>query len=452
MGSKTLENLKNPMEPIAYLTVEVKHRDLDARLLIASHLLKAGVSVVVGQQWAIFGNVDTLPPGIVLFKTVNEIQAGNMPNCRQWGHLIAATDEEVLQCIDDKCFMLAFSPVAAANCDLFLAQSPAHRDAIDRQFPEMSDKVVVAGNSRIDLLAPTGRASFAAEAEALRKTYGPYVLFNTNFGSINSIWNDINRVINIAARAGAFNPDDPASLAEFKALLQWEHKNFEELVPLIDWAVGNLTGHRIVIRPHPGERAAFWEERFANPRVTVIPRSSPHPWIMGSELVVHTGCTTGLEAELMDKPVINLMPSDHPTFDRIVNWANPTFKTWQDAAAAATEFIARGAGPVSENRDKYAKVLEQYLPGFRSGDAAKAIAAGMLAKLVERGAKPGMGNSMQYRGEFRMTTRQPVLKDKFVMSREEFTESVRLAHSLTGNPTMPRIDTLDESLFMLSPA
>ena len=62
------------MEPIAYLTVEVKHRDLEPRLLIASHLVKAGITVVVGQQWAMFPNPSAFPPGIVLFKTVNEIQ------------------------------------------------------------------------------------------------------------------------------------------------------------------------------------------------------------------------------------------------------------------------------------------------------------------------------------------------------------------------------------------
>ena len=59
---------------------------------------------------------------------------------------------------------------------------------------------------------------------------------------------------------------------------------------------------------------------------------------------------------------------------------------------------------------------------------------------------------MQYRAEFGMNARPPVLKDKFAMSREEFRESVRLALGLTGNPAMPRIDTLDESLFLLSPA
>ncbi|MBX7200355.1 MAG: hypothetical protein K1X51_13400 [Rhodospirillaceae bacterium] len=441
------------MEPIAYLTVEVKHRDLDPRLLIASHLVKAGISVVVGQQWAIFSNAAALPPGIVLFKTVNEIQAQNMPNFRSHGHLTAATDEEVLQCIDDKCFMVAFSQIAAESCDLFLAQSAAHKDAIERWYPAMAGRVEVAGNSRIDLLSPTGRASFAAEAEDLKREYGPFVLFNTNFGSINSIWRDLNKVVQIAAIAGAFKPGDEASTAEFYSLLKWEKRNFDELLALLDWTVQEVTSHRIVIRPHPGELAEFWEDRYGkHPRVTVVPRSNPHPWIMASDLVIHTGCTTGLEAALMDKPSINLMPSDHPTIDRIVNWANPTFKTAIEAASALKNFLDNGQGPVSENKEKYAAVLEKYLPGYRSGDAAKVIADRIRDALVRGGATPGGVHTMRYRKKFWSQVRPAVTLDKFVVSREEFTESVALAHRLTGNPRLPKIHTLDESLFMLTPA
>lgn len=441
------------MEPIAYLTVEVKHRDLEPRLLVASHLVKAGISVVVGQQWALFANSVALPPGIVLFKTVNEIQAKNMVNFRKFGHLVAATDEEVLQCIDDKCFMLAFSPLTVECCDLFLAQSLAHKGAIERQYPAMADRIEVAGNSRIDFLAPGGRETFAPEAEELKRAHGPFVLFNTNFGSINSIWRDINKVVQIAAVTGGVNPEDPASVDEFKALLAWERKNFSELVALIDWTVREVSSHRVVIRPHPGELAEFWETRYGNnERVTIVPRSNPHPWIMASDLVVHTGCTTGLEAVLMDKPAINLMPSSHPTFDRIVNWANPTFTSAAEAAAALGMFLDGGRGPVSEGKEKFQAVLEQYLPGYRSGNAAKAIADCLRAKLVQNGAQPGAAGAMRYRAEFLSQVRPAVTMDKFSMGRAEFTESVHLAHSLTGNPTPPRIHTLDESLFMLSPA
>ena len=62
----------------AYLTCELKSRDLDSRLLIADHLLDKGVSVVIGQQWSIVENIETAPVGVFVFKTANKIQTVNI--------------------------------------------------------------------------------------------------------------------------------------------------------------------------------------------------------------------------------------------------------------------------------------------------------------------------------------------------------------------------------------
>ena len=69
----------------------------DFGLLIAfiGHLLQAGLTVVVAQQWGLFGNADILPPGIVLFKTVNKLQAKKMVDLYRRGHIVTATEEEL---------------------------------------------------------------------------------------------------------------------------------------------------------------------------------------------------------------------------------------------------------------------------------------------------------------------------------------------------------------------
>ncbi len=441
------------MDPIAYLTVEVKHRELESRILIASHLLQAGYTVVIGQQWGVFSNAAALPPGVILFKTVNEIQARNMHNFRANGHLVAATDEEVLICVEDNCFTLAFSEIAANNCDLFLAQSEAHRQAIAQKFPILGDKIEVVGNPRVDLLAPAGRQAFAAEAEKLRQEYGPYILFNTNYGSINSIWNGIEEVAKIAVRAGALNPNDPKSLAEFNGAVAWESRNRDEMLPLIQWVAKNLPAMKMVIRPHPAERPEFWHTHVEHyPQATIIPRSNPHPWILGSEAVVHTGCTTGLEAILLDKSAINIMPSAHPSFDRMVNHVNPTFSTWQDAAAALKKFLAKEAGPITDNGPRFEAALEGYLPGYRTGRSAAMIGDSMIALLKSHGATPRKDYTLQYRGEgFRRQNRHPTLKDKMTATPEELITAFKNLMQLSGPIGNVKISMLDESLFILSP-
>jgi len=441
------------MEPIAYLTVEVKHRELESRLLIAAHMLEAGFPAVVGQQWSLFHNVSVLPPGVVLFKTVNDIQAANMAQFRKHGHLVAATDEEVLLCMEDICFMLAFGPVAANNCDLFLAQSEHHKRAIVGRFPELADRIEIVGNPRIDLLAPRGRVGFEEEAAALRQEHGPFVLFNTNYGSINSIWKDINAVASIAARAGAFDPKDPESVKGFEAAIDWERRNFEEMLPLVAWATQNLKKHKIVLRPHPGERPDFWQQELGGAsNVVVVPRSNPHPWIMAADLIVHTGCTTGLESALMDKKCVNIAPVKHPVFDRIVNWANPTFAKWQDAAAAISSYLDAGGGPIVEKADAYRKVLSEYFPGYQNGESARVIAEKLIQILRRNGAQPVTPFKLRLRRQaYASIKRHDAMKDKMTVSQTEVMHLFDRLRQTNGLNARAQIMQMDDSLFILRP-
>ncbi len=440
------------MEPIAYLAMEIKQRELDSRVVIAAHLLKAGVAVVFGQQWALFANAKVLSQGVILFKTVNHIQAGLMAKFRAAGHLVAATDEEVLVCTEDKCFLEVFSPMAAENCDLFFAQSEFHRDVVERAFPSLRGKTQTAGNSRIDFLSARRRQSFADEVRGITDTYGPYILFNTNYAQLNSIWKDKGHVAAIAAKAGLLNPEDPASVEEYKAKWNWEKLNRNEMEKLLQWAVDELPDKNIVLRPHPGEIPRFWEERFGDvERVHIIPRSNPHPWILGAEMVVHTTCTTGLEAALLDRPVVNLVPVPHPTFDFVTNHVNPTFKTWQEAASAMELFFASGSGPVAEKQERQAEVLSNHF-AIDEKEAAEKIANGLVSLLEEYGVSFPVTEQPSLRGgEFRRLNRADTVKDKFLLEPSELTGRLQSVLTAMGANIKVKVIAIDDSLFMLLP-
>ncbi len=441
------------MEPIAYLAMEIKQRELDSRVLIAAHLLKAGVAVVIGQQWALFANAKVLPPGVILFKTVNHIQAGLMAKCRSAGHLVAATDEEVLVCIEDRCFLEVFSPTAAENCDLFFAQSEFHREVVERAFPPLRGRTQTVGNARVDFLSSMRRESFAGEIQKITDAHAPYILFNTNYGQLNSIWNDSNHVVAIAAKAGLVNVDDPASVEEYKAKWNWEQQNRDEMMKLLQSAIEEFPDKNIVLRPHPGEIADFWEDAVGGiERVRIIPRSNPHPWILGAELVVHTSCTTGLEAALMGKPVVNLAPVPHPTFGFVTDRVNPTFKTWQEAASAMKEFLTFGAGPLAEEQKQRAEVLGGHF-AMDDTEAGEKIARGLAALLQDYGARFPVTEQPPLRGgAFRCLPRTDTVKDKFFLEAAELRERLQAALIKMEANIQVKVIAIDDSLFMLMPA
>lgn len=440
------------MNPILYLGLEIKQRELDSRLLIAVHALDLGLPVVFGQQWGLFGNIEALPPGAVLFKTVNDIQAKCMKVFSKAGHLVTATDEEVLVCFEDACFFEVFSPTAAERCDLFFAQSDIHKAAIDRKFPDLATRTKVVGNARIDLLSPRLRESFEEEAAAIKAEHGPFILFNTNYGQINSIWADMNKVYGIAAGAGLVDIHNPESVTEYKNKLKWEAANREEIIGVLRWALHNLKDHKIVLRPHPGELAAFWQELGdGHDRFTVIPRSNPHPWLVAADMLVHTTCTTGLEAALLDKPAVNVVPVPHPTFDYITNYINPTFKTWQEAAAAMDAFFTNGSGPIVDSRDKFAAALENYFPHHRDGDSTRKIVEEIVAALAAKGARPRPDYRLEFREPgYRRGARSDILKDKFTLEADELIAGLKAAMNLLGIGLKLKVAAIDDSLFYIT--
>ena len=215
------------MEPV-YLGVEIKTREFESRLRTAAHLLKMGIPVVIGQQWSIWENVQTLPRGVALFKTTNEIQAKVMRAFKSAGHTVVALDEEALCCRGAACFLQGMADAAAPNIDLFLAQNKEQQAVLNSKYKNLNIRVV--GNPRVDFNQERLAEKQSAAAE-IQKKHGEFILFNTNFGCINSVWPD-KALKKIAIAAGQ-------DMTTWDARLNWERRHKQEFELLLDWAIAN---------------------------------------------------------------------------------------------------------------------------------------------------------------------------------------------------------------------
>ncbi len=81
---------------ICYLPIEVAGRELLGKTRIAKELLELGFQVVLGAQWPLTKTRYLgLPPGIILFKTLNALDALKMHWAQTAGHIAAPLDEEL---------------------------------------------------------------------------------------------------------------------------------------------------------------------------------------------------------------------------------------------------------------------------------------------------------------------------------------------------------------------
>jgi hypothetical protein len=74
------------------------------------------------------------------------------------------------------------------------------------------------------------------------------------------------------------------------------------------------------------------------------------PWILAAHVLVHTNCTTGVEAIALDKPSICVVPTDTPANRRyLANLVNPVTKGVADTIAEIERVLAAPERCYSEN-------------------------------------------------------------------------------------------------------
>ena len=426
-----------------YLSVENATRELDAKLLVALDLVRRGATVIVGQQWLLNENLPHMPPGVVLFKGLNRVQIANMANARQAGHIVAANDEEAMG-VGDAAFMLRdVSRDLPAVCDLLLCQGPTQRDWLADVMP--ADRLTVTGNPRTDLLRPELRAVHQPEIDRIRAEYGRFVLLNTNCGGINSAWGDAQQYCAVLVNIGWLDPTKPEDIKLFQDHMRhdaWNLNALQGFISALDWPVD---GVGLVVRPHPSERLEPWQAFCADRQgVRIAQEGTAVPWVLASEILVHTGCTTGVEAAIAGHPTVCIAAPTGFAMHYLANRVNHLDLNGGGAAWTARDCIWRGTRPALFTGRG---TLEPYFAALDGPFAYQRVAEAIMA-IAPRSAEPwapGPG--------FRPSVRRPdYIRRKMDVTLEQFVERVGLLDTVAGARQPIATAQIGESMFVMRPA
>jgi len=293
------------------IPVENQVRELDPKLLLACVAAQHGFSSIVGSRREMEFNIDSFPSAIYLSKsmTIRSLLFFRIARC--FGHKIVAWDEEALVHLPPKTY---FSRrLDASTIKYVLSLFAWGQDNVDlwRQYPHTprDTPIHAVGNPRGDMLRTEIRSYYESDAEALRRRYGDFILVNTNFNHVNAFGADINlfRPVKKPGGKARFGRAARGMSREYARGL-WEHKHavfarFKELIPALESA---FPQHTIVVRPHPTENHNVYKDIAARcQRVQVTNEGNVVPWLMAAKALVHNGCTTAVEAFVMDVPAIS---------------------------------------------------------------------------------------------------------------------------------------------------
>ena len=295
------------------IPIEIQAREFESRFLLAAAAASRGYQVVIGEQSAVHRNLALLPRGILFEKSISINREKHLKHATELGFTIAVTDEESALIYSDPNLFLSgrLNQSTLDFTHVFLCWSDLQRNLCAAEFPRYSSRFITTGSCRADIWRPEFRAVFRDEVESLRRRFGRYILFCSNFSIVNHHAGPDNYLRSFEER-GRF--ERPEVREHVLGLVEDRQRNFAAYVSLLPEVHRWFPEHTLILRPHPVENIDFWRRATRGlRRWHVVKEGSPTAWILGSEAMFHHGCTTGVEASLLGKPHIIYAP--HP--DRV---------------------------------------------------------------------------------------------------------------------------------------
>lgn len=311
----------NPKKPALLVPVENQVRELDAKLLLACIAARRGIPSILGPKREMEFRVASFPRSIFLSKSLRIGNRKFFPTALKLGHQIVAWDEEALVHLPPEIyFSRRLSPAGMNYVSHFFAWGEDNAE-LWQQYPNLpaNKPIHITGNPRNDLLRSEIRSYYENEVNHIRRTYGDFILVNTNFNHVNAFYPGQN----------LFKPEKkPDGVTEFGQAARGmprayaeglrDHKQaiFEDFQKLIVDLDKSFAAHSIIVRPHPTENQEIYRKIADDcQRVKVTNEGNVVPWLMATKAVIHNGCTTGVEAYVMRVPAISYRATVNNFYD-----------------------------------------------------------------------------------------------------------------------------------------
>jgi len=299
------------------MPIEIATRELDGKLLLATHLTARGYNVVLGGRSEVERDILKTNGNIIILKSISNRSIEFYKELKKKGHklyLLHAEGNVYYKKIKHD-ILSAFPEDCISYVDKILVNGKEIKDNIVKYISNVDvNRIFTTGDPRFDLLLPKYRAFFKRELDQIKEKYNDYILVNTNFGYANPYMGK-KTLDHYISNHEDFTESFKKSLFAKK---KYSHQILREFIEAIKKIAISADGLNIVVRPHPSERKDIYSEEFSKiDNVFVNNNGSVVKWILGSTIVVQHDCTTGVEAVIANKLSVSYTPKKD---EDIVAW------------------------------------------------------------------------------------------------------------------------------------
>ena len=285
-----------------YIYIEILEREFLSKLLIAMESASRGIKVHMGRLGSYIKR-DFFVPGIIFHKSITPSphRIIELNEYKKKNFVFTSLDEEVgLVNLDGKEYLKTrYSNESISLTDKIFTWGKFDRDNLAREFKEYKSKFVLTGNPRVDFW----RKDFQFFFKKKNFKYKDYILLSLNFTLSSK--REITKKLKFLKETNYVKHG--LDINFYKRRIKDSYKMFKEFSKLIK-ILSKETNLTIIIRPHPVDKIKNYDFLKKYRNVKVIKKGSISEWIHHAKVVVHSGCTGGLEASVRGRPTISFIP------------------------------------------------------------------------------------------------------------------------------------------------
>ena len=367
---------------VIYL-VDNKRRDLAMAALIALQLERRGIECQLEPLESYRAVLAADRPDLIIF---NHLVASHLvrysQRLHQEGVLVAVLPNEGILYKEEVLQFNAGRFHNAAHIDLFFAWNEVFRDALVAAGMGAQTRIEVVGVPRFDYYFAPWSVRYAPVLRPPRER--PLVLVSTNF---------------VFAKYGDLPPEEATELfkdwarrmesyRDYPGAVQVSHRNRERLFAFLETLLGDGR-YDVILRPHPNEEAAWYEQRIAALpaalclRLRLEAERNITSLILECDLEISMdSCTTALESWIAGKPTLDLELERHPLLSNpMLDPLNLRCERPEDLPGLVAAQLANPTQP--EFHDIRAAHLARWCASPR-GDSAARVANAIAETLAAR--------------------------------------------------------------------
>lgn len=291
------------MKPI-YYAIETSSREFDARVLFSLIASNKGRATVIGHKKDLACYLESVnaPPGFYIHKSASKKQMRKFAEMKFLGHMVLVNDEEGL--VYPSCELYIknrLSKESLQYVDAFFCWGEKHAKDVSSLLEVGSKIIKVTGNPRFDVYRQPYLTAIAAAENRLAEKRVLKILVNTNLA--------------------AFNPHEDIRLdglsESVKARYGYDKEVAGYFVEMINSVANRFPEAAIVVRPHPSEALEYWVSKIKGLSNVIVRREGTAiAESYCADIVIHNGCTTGIEAKFIGKEVISYSPMPPSSWDK----------------------------------------------------------------------------------------------------------------------------------------